>query len=104
VRFSCNLDSTKVPGLSTNNPTVEFIKRSAGGSAQGVLPVAREQQISFLVVSSANCTESPVGSHNWLCSDDQAGETENKVPDGGFSDVEPSALSQAPTVRTAVRT
>ena len=87
--FSCNLDSTLVPGLSTTNPSVEFIKRSSGGSAQGVQPVAREQAISFMVVSSANCTETSPGSHDWRCSDDQPGETENRVPDGGFSDVEP---------------
>jgi len=87
--FSCNLNSALIPGLSTQNPTVEFIKRSAGGSAQGVQPVAREQAISFLVVSSANCTETSPGSRDWRCSDDQPGETENKVPDGGFSDVEP---------------
>src|SRR5262245_36771084 len=87
--FSCNLNSSLIPGLSTQNPSVEFIKRSAGGSAQGVQPVAREQAISFMTISSGNCTETSPGSRDWRCSDDQPGETENKIPDGGFSDVEP---------------
>lgn len=84
----CQIDSSKVTGLSVNNPKVLFHKRSAGGSAQGVGPVLDEQAIDAMSINNGNC-EKDASSGNWLCRISQAGDLVKKVSDAGVSDVNP---------------
>lgn len=84
--FFCNIDSTKVTGLSITNPKVLFHKRSAGGSGFGVAPVADATPIPHMVINNGNCTGT---SPNYLCSITNPGDVANHVSDAGISDVEP---------------
>ncbi len=101
--YFCTIDSTKVPGMTAGTganpaePTVLFHKRSAGGSGMGVAPVADEQAITQMAINNGNCMETAAGSHIWHCSIANAGDTIQKVPDAGISDVEP-ALFVGPNV------
>jgi len=84
----CQIDSSKVTGLSVNNPKVLFHKRSAGGSAQGVGPVLDEQAIDAMAINNGNC-EKGAANGNWLCRTSQPGDLVKKVSDAGVSDVNP---------------
>lgn len=86
----CEVDNSKITTgtLSITNPKVLFLKRSAGGSAQGVQPVAEEASIGALQVSSSTCTEDAPGANTWTCSVASADQI-SLVPDVGVSDVEP---------------
>lgn len=84
----CTLDSSKVTGLSINNPKVLFHKRSAGGSAQGVNPVLDEQTIDAMVINNGNCAKEGSDSF-YRCRISQAGDLVKKVSDAGVSDVNP---------------
>ncbi len=90
-----------IPGV-TNGTKVLFIKRSAGGSAFGVGPVARAQRVRTIDVT--NCTDG-AGTKGtpFLCSITGAdpGETGHAlatnaglVPDFGISDVEPAMFQE----------
>ncbi|CAI8844548.1 hypothetical protein [Methylococcus capsulatus] len=85
----CQIDSSKVTGLSVNNPKVLFHKRSAGGSAQGVGPVLDEQAIDAMMINNGNC-QKDAASGNWLCRISQPGDLAQKVSDAGVSDVNPA--------------
>ncbi len=85
--FFCTLDSSLVPGLTAVNPKVLFHKRSAGGSAQGVNPVAEATAITAMVIDNSNCT---LVSGKYDCTIANTGDTELKISDGGVSDVEPA--------------
>ena len=85
--FFCNIDSTKVAGLSTTNPKVLFHKRSAGGSAQGVNPVIDEQAIDAMVINNGNCTNTAPGEYQ--CTIGAAGDLVPVISDAGVSDVNP---------------
>ena len=85
---SCTLDSTKVVGLSTANPKVLIHKRSAGGSAMGVQPVADGTAIEFMNVNGANCTAT-VTPNVYSCAYNVTTNMVKHVPDAGFSDVDP---------------
>lgn len=84
----CTLDSSKVPGLSVNNPKVLFHKRSAGGSAQGVNPVLDEQAIDAMVINNGNCTKTPPETF-YRCGISTQGDLIKKVSDAGVSDINP---------------
>lgn len=86
--FSCNLDSTKVPGLSIANPKVLIHKRSAGGSGMGVQPVADGTAIEFMNVSAANCVVATPNVYN--CGYNVTSNRVLHAPDAGLSDVEPA--------------
>ncbi|QJD30274.1 hypothetical protein [Methylococcus geothermalis] len=92
----CTLDSTKVNGLSVNNPKVLFHKRSAGGSAQGVNPVLDEQAIDAMSITNGNCTKEGNDAF-YRCRISQPGDLVQKVSDAGVSDVNPALFRGANT-------
>ena len=84
----CNVDNTKVDGLSLTNPKVLFHKRSAGGSAQGVNPLLDDQPIDAMMINNGNCTR--VGAtREFLCSINNAGDLAPVISTAGVSDVNP---------------
>jgi hypothetical protein len=82
--YSCTLNATNDFGLGAIN--VAFQKRDAGGSGQGVYPVANGNAIAFIDPTTCTGPASGVGT----CSAQF-----NRVPDGGTSDVEPSMFQPA---------
>lgn len=86
--YFCTFDGAnpRVPA-SLAGKNVLIHNRAKGGSAFGVLPVARAQAIDSMQVSAANCTST--GAATWSC-DISAGKLVPRVPDGGVSDVEPA--------------
>jgi len=87
--FSCNLDSTKVTGLSIANPKVLIYKRSAGGSGMGVAPVADATPMEFMNVNSTNCTLTATA-NTYNCAYNATTNMQMHVSDAGLSDVEPA--------------
>lgn len=87
--FSCNLDSTKVTGLSINNPKVLIYKRSAGGSGMGVAPVADATPMEFMNVNSTNCTLTTTA-NTYNCGYHVTTNMQMHASDAGLSDVEPA--------------
>jgi hypothetical protein len=77
--YTCTLNATNDFGLGAIN--VAFQKRDAGGSGQGVYPVANANPIAF--IEPTTCTGPASGTGT--CTGQS-----NRVPDGGTSDVEPS--------------
>lgn len=69
-------------------------KRSAGGSGQGVQPVADAIAIDSMSITNGNCTETTASTGNndgeYECTVSAAGDLVQRVPDGGISDVEPA--------------
>lgn len=94
--FFCTLTPAKVPGLSSAQKVL-FIKRSAGGSAQGVNPLAEEAQIDALNIFNNNCKESAAGSHTWNCTINNPNDLVKKNPNIGISDVDPFMFRGANT-------
>ncbi len=87
--FFCTLSANEVPGFSSEQ-RVLFIKRSAGGSAQGVSPLIEEAQLDALNIFNNNCTETAAGSHTWHCTiNPGTGDLVQKHPNIGISDVDP---------------
>jgi hypothetical protein len=90
--YTCTISSANVAGLSGTFDLV-VRKNSAGGSFNGVGPVAtaglpgvvNEEQ---MVLSAANCTESAPGSRSWTCTTTTLDTTASV--DFGISDVEPA--------------
>lgn len=87
--FSCNLDSTKVTGLSIANPKVLIYKRSAGGSGMGVAPVADATPMEFMNVNSTNCTLTATP-NTYNCAYNATSNMHMHTSDAGLSDVEPA--------------
>jgi hypothetical protein len=77
--YTCTLNATNDFALGAIN--VAFQKRDAGGSGQGVYPVANGNAILF--IDPTTCTGPASGAGT--CTGQF-----NRVPDGGTSDVEPS--------------
>jgi len=94
--YFCTLSPANVPGLSAAQKVL-LHKRSAGGSGQGVQPVADGVAIEAMAIDNGNCTETSAGSQDWRCTISNPGDLENKVSDAGISDVEP-ALFVGPNV------
>ena len=110
----CTPNTTQLPGLSKTKLVI--YKMSAGGSGNGVQPVADSTSLDFMDMATikatpALCTAgSPVASvapvapdtiglpayNTWSCT---SGSILSAVhaPDGGLSDVEPALLSATPT-------
>lgn len=86
--FFCTLSPAKVSGL-TAPKKVLFIKRSAGGSAQGVSPLVEGKKIDALTIANSNCTETVSGSHKWSCRISNPGDLVATDPNIGISDVDP---------------
>jgi hypothetical protein len=88
--FYCTLTANKVPGLSVSPLKVLFVKRSAGGSAQGVNPIIDQQRLQALNIFNNNCTLTPTANNptRWLCRTSQAGDLELRYSDIGISDVD----------------
>ncbi len=86
--FFCTLTPAKVPGLSAAKKVL-FIKRSAGGSAQGVNPLAEEAELDALNIFNNNCKEDPQKPKNWTCTINNPGDLTKRHPDIGISDVDP---------------
>jgi hypothetical protein len=79
--YSCTLNATNDFGLGAIN--IAFQKRDAGGSGQGVYPVANGNAIAF--IDPTTCTGPASGAGT--CTGQF-----NRVPDGGTSDVEPAVF------------
>ena len=87
--FFCTLSANEVPGLSSEQ-TVLFVKRSAGGSAQGVNPLIEEAQLDAMNIFNNNCAETATGSRVWHCTiNPGTGDLEPRHPNIGISDVDP---------------
>ncbi|MCX7099394.1 MAG: hypothetical protein NTV43_15975 [Methylococcales bacterium] len=86
--FFCTLTPAKVPGLSASKKVL-FIKRSAGGSAQGVSPLIEEKKIDALNIFNNNCVASAADPHIWNCSITNPNDLLVKNPNMGISDVDP---------------
>lgn len=80
--YTCTLNTTNDFGLGAIN--VAFQKRDAGGSGQGVYPVANSTAIAF--INPTTCTGPASGSGT--CTG-----TTNLIPDAGVSDVEPALFA-----------
>jgi ABC-type phosphate transport system substrate-binding protein len=91
--YFCTLDSSKVTGLTQNNPRVLLHKRAAGGSAQGVNPVVDEQAIDAMSIKNGNCTAPVAPDTFYRCRISQAGDLEKQVSDAGVSDVNPEMFA-----------
>ncbi|MFT3930552.1 MAG: hypothetical protein QM709_09695 [Spongiibacteraceae bacterium] len=98
--FSCTMSPTNVPGLSgTLNVMVH--KRSAGGSAWGVGPVAAGDNVPQMDISATNCPSAATPAtatingttvNVWKCSNATL-MSPVPVPDFGISDVEPALFN-----------
>jgi len=93
-----NLETAPGSGIGKN---IVIYNRSAGGSIQGVNPVALSQSIA--TINLATCVmpttpkiDSATGLSVWSCTG-----TANQVPDAGVSDVEPAVLEAAVNIGTA---
>lgn len=87
-----NGSGTVTVPASIGGKKILVIERAAGGSFQGVGPVARAQAISFMAVNAANCTATgnafpTVPTYNCGAT------TTNTVPHAGVSDVEPAMFT-----------
>jgi hypothetical protein len=92
--YSCRL-SKKVGDFIVDTPVL-LVKRDAGGSFEGVNPVAlAAAQTNMLVDSSCTATGNPSPATDILVPSFACPGTQNVVSDAGFSDVEP-ALFQRP--------
>lgn len=97
--IACTMTAAKVPGLS-GNLNVMIHKRSAGGSAWGVGPVASGDSIAQMAITTANCGSAPVGNTTingvstrvWNCGNTN---TVSAPADAGISDVEPAMFAKA---------
>lgn len=87
--FFCTLSSDEIPGLSSAQKVL-FIKRSAGGSAQGVNPLLEEAELDAMNIFNNNCAETASGSRIWNCTI-QSGTDDlvKRHPNVGISDVDP---------------
>lgn len=97
--YTCTLKAeasleTDLKGKGLGGLNVAFFKRDAGGSAQGVFPVAVPSNASNLLVSDACTSTGNAASFNattgattpsYLCKSSES----LRAPDLGFSDVEP---------------
>ena len=94
LKADANLD-TDLKGKGLGGKNVAFYKRDAGGSAQGVFPVALPSNSANLAVS-ASCTSTGNAANfnattgtttpSYLCTSTET----LRAPDLGFSDVEPA--------------
>ncbi len=102
--YFCTIDSTQVAGMSANKKVL-INKRSAGGSGEGVQPVADATPIETMNINNGNCIDN--GNRTWGCSIAGGTTTGNlvmRMPDAGISDVEPAMFTgpNVPAGSTAV--
>ncbi len=103
--YFCQLDSSKVTGLSTSNPNVLFHKTSTtkteggsiGGSGIGVNPVLLKQAVDVMAINNGNCVAPVAPETYWRCRVTQPGDVTKIVPDAGVSDVDPGLFIGANT-------
>lgn len=100
--FSCTMSPAKVPGLS-GTLNIMMHKRSSGGSAWGVGPVAAGQDVPQMQISAANCPTAATPAtatingtvvNVWKCSNATL-MSPAPVVDIGISDVEPALFSHS---------
>lgn len=95
-----------ITGIAANTP-VAFHKESIGGSSNGTVPLARQQNLAFFNMAvAATCTnqgtQNPTGLNSytqWNCPDNTTG----LIPDGGITDTEAN-LSFPQLSRTEIAT
>jgi ABC-type phosphate transport system substrate-binding protein len=95
--YFCQIDGSKVTGLSASNPKVLFHKTSTsngvGGSGLGANPVLAKQAVQVMSINNGNCV-APAGSETYYrCRITQSGDVTNKVPDAGVTDVNPELFT-----------
>jgi ABC-type phosphate transport system substrate-binding protein len=93
----CNVTSAQVPGFPAGGTKVAFHKESIGGSSNGVVPIALQQNLQFFNMAvAASCTDNGLkntGStalreyREWIACPDN---TVQQIPSGGISDTEPN--------------
>lgn len=96
----CTISQAKVPTLTVPSLNVLFHKRSKGGSAWGVGPVAAGDTIPQMAITTANCGSAATGNATingvstpvWTCSNTV---TVDSPTDAGISDVEPALFTKA---------
>lgn len=90
--YFCTLSPSKVPNLSASK-RVLFIKRSAGGSAQGVNPLIDGAQLDALNIFGSNVCQpfkaNASGAMTWNCNIGTPNALVKKYPNIGISDVDP---------------
>ncbi len=89
--YACDAKAGNVLGVGTGTSLV-IVKRDAGGSTQGVLPIATPAKIAFMNFTSCTAVAgSPAASlnvPNYTCTG-----TSTYYPDAGTSDVEPAIIA-----------
>lgn len=85
--YFCTLTPAKVPNLS-GPLKVLFVKRSAGGSAQGVNPLIDGAQLDALNIFNGNC-QNVANTKTWNCTIGGTNDLVKKYPNIGISDVDP---------------
>ncbi len=99
--FYCQVNSTKVTGLTLNNPRVLILKRNRSGAITGVYPpMEPDKGVNFMGIGNLagdapQCTESPVGSFSWTCRTDRPGDIFPVTPDLGVLDIDPQIFRDA---------
>ncbi|CAL1241102.1 hypothetical protein [Candidatus Methylocalor cossyra] len=95
--YFCNLDTSKVSGLSTTTPKVLLHKTSVsggkGGSGLGVNPVMLKQPLDAMSIKNNNCQQPVNGEKFWRCRITNPGDIIQQVPDAGISDVNPEMFT-----------
>ncbi len=95
--YACTLKAGNDFGAAYDNQTILVVKREAGGSAQGVFPIATNAPIRLLNINSANCDAAPAAFPAFGVCVGVAGSgavTEIATPaDMGISDEEPDVFN-----------
>jgi len=84
--YTCTLNAVNDFGLGAVN--VMFQKRDAGGSGQGVGPLANNTPIAFIEPTSCTIVPGPPAVK-------ECASQSNRIPDGGVSDLEPNIFKAA---------
>ena len=93
----CQLDSSKVQGLSQINPKTLILKRNKSGAVTGTYPLLEpSKKIQFMGISNAGqCTLNAGSSRSYQCRTQQVGDLFLDIPDAGMLDVDPALLRNA---------
>jgi hypothetical protein len=99
--FYCQIDSSKVPGLTLLNPKLLVLKRNRSGTITGVYPLMEPNKgINFMGVANdlqagQQCIETLPGSRSWACRTGQPGDLFKAIPDMGVLDTDPQVYRGA---------
>lgn len=95
--FFCQIDATKVPGLTLTNPRLLILKRNRSGAITGVYPLLETGKgVNFMGIDhrqdgTPQCTQTAAGA-TWSCRTDRPGDVFPATPDLGVLDTDPQAF------------